>query len=595
MGCAMAAQAQAPQLNLPDPVAEQRRAQERQQEQQQRIEQQSERGQPEAPAVATPTNPYARLPSDESPCFILHRIQFQAPDGQAVAPALMSGLDTAVLMSREPDSRQRVDDSPIDRCVGANGINTLLERAQNHLIDRGYITSRALAGAQDLKSGVLNITIVPGYVTAIRAKPAEAVEGAEPTSGRHIGAAGLYTALPTGAGRLLNLRDIEQGLENLKRAPTADADIQIVPADPASLPAGAPAFGQSELQVAYQQGRPVRFGVSLDDSGTRGTGKYQGGITFSVDSPLGLNDLFYVSLNHGLAGSARGTRGHVISYSIPFGYWTLGANWNANRYHQTVAGASQSYVYRGHGTGAEVFASRVLYRDAQRKTMATIKGWHRTSRNFIDDTEIEVQRRRVGGWAAQIGHREYFGKSSLDLNVAYKRGTGAFGTLAAPEEGFGEGTSRFALITADASLNIPFTVGDQPFRYQGQWRWQTHRTPLTPQDRMAIGGRYTVRGFDGENSLMGERGWLLRNDLGWQLPQAGLELYLGLDYGRVGGPSTPWQLGRSLGGAVLGVRGSGSGAAKGLSYDFFIGAPVHKPSGFKTASTTFGFNLHWQF
>ena len=30
----------------------------------------------------------------------------------------------------------------------------------------------------------------------------------------------------------------------------------------------------------------------------------------------------------------------------------------------------------------------------------------------------------------------------------------------------------------------------------------------------SIGGRYTVRGFDGEASLMGERGWLLRNDIG---------------------------------------------------------------------------------
>ena len=36
-------------------------------------------------------------------------------------------------------------------------------------------------------------------------------------------------ALPTGPGRLLDLRDIEQGLENLKRVPTAEADIQIAP------------------------------------------------------------------------------------------------------------------------------------------------------------------------------------------------------------------------------------------------------------------------------------------------------------------------------------------------------------------------------
>ncbi len=38
--------------------------------------------------------------------------------------------------------------------------------------------------------------------------------------------------------------------------------------------------------------------------------------------------------------------------------------------------------------------------------------------------------------------------------------------------------------------------------------------PLTQQDKLSIGGRYTVRGFDGELSLSGEKGWLWRNELG---------------------------------------------------------------------------------
>ncbi len=44
--------------------------------------------------------------------------------------------------------------------------------------------------------------------------------------------------------------------------------------------------------------------------------------------------------------------------------------------------------------------------------------------------------------------------------------------------------------------------------------------PLITQDRFSIGGRYTVRGFDGETTLIGERGWLLRNDLGLSLEAA---------------------------------------------------------------------------
>lgn len=81
--------------------------------------------------------------------------------------------------------------------------------------------------------------------------------------------------------------------------------------------------------------------------------------------------------------------------------------------------------------------------------------------------------------------------------------------------------------------------------------------------------------------------WLLRNDLAVMLGQSGQELYLGLDYGRVGGPSTRQLVGTSLAGAVLGLRG----AFYRLNYDLFAGQALRQPDGFLTAQTTAGFNL----
>ena len=149
----------------------------------------------------------------------------------------------------------------------------------------------------------------------------------------------------------------------------------------------------------------------------------------------------------------------------------------------------------------------------------------RKSDNYIDDTEIEVQRRRTGGWELGLNHREYLGASTLDMNLAYRRGTGAFRAMPAPEEDFGEGTSRMQVITADAQWLIPFQLGAQRPLYR-QLARQWNRTPLAPQDRFSIGGRYTVRGFDGELTLMGERGWVLRNEIGLPVG-AGQELYAG--------------------------------------------------------------------
>lgn len=501
------------------------------------------------------------LPVGETPCFPINRL-ILAGDAAGLFQWVLAAID-------------RPDDPATGRCLGARAINQLMTRLQNRLVERGYLTTRILAEPQDLNRGVLTLTLVPGRIRDIRLIDENAFR------------AGLAGALPTRSGDVLNLRDIEQGLENLKRVPTADADIQIVPAaDPLADP------GESDLLVRWQQERLLRLNLSLDDGGTKATGKFLAGVTASLDSPLGLNDLFYASFNHDLGGGIsgkRGTRGYTVHYSLPRGYWLAGLSAGANRYHQAVAGASQTYRYSGESENAEARLTRLLYRDAVRKTSAYAKAWMRRSENFIDDTEVVVQRRRTGGWEAGLGHREFIGAAALDLNLAYRRGTGAFGSTPAPEEAFGEGTARPGIFTADAQLSLPFRAAEQSLRYTGLWRLQRSETPLVPQDRFAIGGRYTVRGFNGEAVLSGERGWLWRNDLGLALGQSGIEGYVAIDAGAVSGRSAKDLLGQRLVGGVIGLRG----AIGSLTYDLFVGSPIHKPKGFASPDGLAGFSLNW--
>jgi len=69
--------------------------------------------------------------------------------------------------------------------------------------------------------------------------------------------------------------------------------------------------------------------------------------------------------------------------------------------------------------------------------------------------------------ASAANHKEFIGDATLEGTLAYKRGTGGFGAIAAPEEQFGEGTSRLRLYTAEVSLNAPFKLGEQKLRYSG--------------------------------------------------------------------------------------------------------------------------------
>lgn len=531
----------------------------RQQERDRALREQLEQA-PEVRLQSPTAQQPARIPDDEAPCFPIQNIVLEGE----LASEFSWALDAANLAS----------DPAKGRCLGASGIRVVMNRIEHAVVERGYVTTRILAAPQDLKGGTLQLTVVPGRLREVRFAPG--------TPAR----ATLWNALRLRRGDLLNLRDIEQALENFQRIPTVQADIQIVPSEGEDAQPG-----DSDLVITWQQRvLPLRLNLSLDDSGSQTTGKLQGSLSVSLDNPLALNDLFYVSGSHDVSGHGKGTRAYSAHYSLPFGYWALGLTVSGHRYYQTVAGLNQNYVYSGTSSNAEAKLSRVMYRDASRKVGLYLRGWERQSNNYIDDTEVEVQRRRSAGWEVGLSHREYLGSAIFDAEIAWRRGTGAFGAIQAPEELFGEGTARVRVLSANAQFSVPFRLGSLPARYTGSWRAQWNRSPLVPQDRFSIGGRYTVRGFDGEMTLMGDRGWLLRNELGFSV-YPGHELYLGADYGHVGGPSTVMQAGRSLGGAVLGVRG----AAKGFSWDAFVGTPLHKPKGFRADSVVTGFTVTWSY
>ncbi|PMS36380.1 hemolysin activation/secretion protein [Trinickia symbiotica] len=504
-----------------------------------------------------------RLPEHESPCFRIDRI-------------LLEG-DAAERFQWAVKAANPANDRATGRCLGSEGISLTMKRVQNAIVARGYVTTRVLAPSQDLTQGTLTLAVIPGRVRRIRFSEGRGRRGTK------------WNAVPARPGDILNVRDIEQALENFQRVPTVDADIQITPAEgPDAKP------GDSDLVIKWKQDFPFRITLSADDAGSKYTGKCQGSVTLSYDNWWTLNDLFYVNLNHDLGrgyGDGKGTRGYTVHYEVPYDYWLLGFTISGYNYRQSVAGGNWTYVFSGSSENSELRLSRLFYRDAVRKASAYVAAWSRNSRNYIDDTEIEVQRRRMAGWAVGLAHREFIGAATLDADVAYRRGTGMLSARAAPEEAFGEGTSRSAVITAQGQLNIPIAVSKQRFRYLVAWRAQWNRTSLVPQDRFQIGGRYTVRGFDGETTLLGERGWLVRNELGWTFGNTGQELYLGVDYSQVRGPSTQELVGTHLAGAVIGLRG----AYKRLYWDAFAGRPISKPDGFQTASTTAGFNISWTY
>ncbi len=536
---------------------QERRAQEALEQRQKAIAVPDVRLQSEVPKLAD------RMLQAESPCFPIRELQLQTESPERWS-WLLAHADGHIALDK-PDPVQ-------GQCVGAQGVQVVIDRLQNALIARGYVTSRVLAPAQNLQTGQLTLQLVPGLIQEIRWAHGSGQRGSR------------WNTVPMARGDVLNLRDIEQALENYKRVPTAEADIDIQPAQE-------PGF--SDVVIRHEQALPFRLSASIDDSGTRSTGQLQGSLTLSYDNWWTLSDLFYITVQGELGvkdPGPRGTYGRTVHYSVPWGYNQLSVTLSQNRYHQTVAGANADVLYSGTSANSEVKLSRILQRDAAGKTTVSLKGFQRRSNNYIDDQEVEVQRRVVGGLEWGLGHRRAIDRATLEANLTYRAGTGAWGSLPAPEEGFGEGTSRMRLWLLDANVQWPFEAAQQSWTWNSAWKAQYNKTRLTPQDRFSIGGRFTVRGFDGLSVLTAERGWLWRNELSLAAAQ-GTQVYAGIDHGHVAGASAQNLVGQNLTGLVLGWRGQ----YKRMQFDLFAGRPLHKPERFKTATETAGFSLSISF
>ncbi|WP_026201498.1 ShlB/FhaC/HecB family hemolysin secretion/activation protein [Cupriavidus sp. UYPR2.512] len=548
-------------------------------EQEQRARQQQEareRAQAvEAPRVRAPAAvpiEYPDLPI-ETPCFRIDRFVLEVPpDLPAAAQA-----QGASALPQDPFAFAHAWLEHYEgACVGKQGIEQLVKGVSQAILSKGYVTTRVLVPQQDLSTGTLRLSLIPGVIGELRF-----------TDPNLWGT--WKTAFPARGGNLLNLRDLEQGLEQMKRVASQDVDMQVVPT---TVP------GVSDVVIAVKRGKPWTLITSVDNSGTRSTGKWVGNLGLGIDNPLGLNDLFNVGYSQDLAFSdkARGTHGWNGFYSVPWGYWTATLSAYSSNYFQQIAGVNQTFVSSGESQTADLKLHRVVHRSQDDVLGLQFRLSRRFGRNFIEDTEIPQQRRN--NTVAEVGFtdRHYFGAAQLDASVAYRQGVGWFGAQSDTLATDGGPTWRYRMVVADANLSVPFKLGGQPLRYVTTFRGQYTNDRLYFLDAMTIGSRYTVRGFDGENLLAGDSGFYWRNELQVPIATTGQSLYAGLDYGRVFGPSTAALVGTQLAGAVIGLRG-GIGRTKfgGVSYDLFIGMPVYKPTAFHTAGFTGGVQLTYQY
>lgn len=381
-------------------------------------------------------------------------------------------------------------------CISMNEINGLLRAMTNAYVERGFVAARALLPEQDLAAGILKIAVIEGVVEKVRGE------------GSSVKSAALDFAFPGMEGDILNLRDLEQGIDQLSRLPSNNPTIDIAP--------GAAPGGSIVVIKNEKAKNRFRGTLSADNYGQRSTGRYNHAASFEADNLLGLNDFWSFSGNRDAEyGDGVGARGYNGFFSLPYGYWTLTLSGGRFSYDSLITGTFADFDSDGDSWNFSADLDRLIYRDSKRKL--SLNGGLRITDtdNFIEDVRLLASSYRLAvvNFGARYQQRAHGGV--LSGSIEARRGLDALGSESIITGA--DGPQRtFWKIGGSLSFFKPFEIASQEFRYTGAINGQWADRNLFPAERISLGGPTTVRGFI-DGGLSGDRGVYIRQQFGTEV------------------------------------------------------------------------------
>ena len=160
--------------------------------------------------------------------------------------------------------------------IGITEIKEIQHNLQKLFTDKGYIFTKVYINADLLKQNILAFIIDEGHIEKIQFKHSNNKEYHKLSNDLHG-----VSFFPFNKNSSLNIKDLDQGTEQLSRLSSSNANINIVPAQK---------DGYYIIEVINDITNRVNLSLGLDNAGFDNTGMYRANTSFSCDDILMLND-----------------------------------------------------------------------------------------------------------------------------------------------------------------------------------------------------------------------------------------------------------------------------------------------------------------
>lgn len=488
-------------------------------------------------------------------------IDFELPFEKDCYPVTELILENEFLDNRMIRS---IKDEVSNSCLGTKGIEYVATNLQDYYIKAGYVTTRVNIPVQNLKTKKLQLKIIAGMIGNV------IIENDDVRS----------WILPFTPGDILNLRDIEQGLENMQKVPGVNIKINIVPGN---------SYSHSDIVINTNRKKLWNIRATYNNWGDRSTGKMLTGISGYLYNSARLGDLFYLS---GTSSTTGGYKSISTFYSLPVGFWDYEVFYSSSMSRQRVGLNYWDLDYQGKNQYLSLKGTRTLFRNMDKKITGSVEILRRRSTYQLGGVDLALQERDMSNLRFGLNFKQNFQDATLDTSLSWQRFMTWLGGEKTPDMESGDVSSKSEVFNLNTNYVKWFNAEALHYYYELNMGAQFSQAPLTLQDQFTIGNRWNVRGFETSAGLDGNKGFYIQNTFHFPIGNYSSELYFGADYGQIMGEIYPQNTfgDKRIIGSIIGVKGT----IKSLGYDISLSSPLMYPVGLVEDQFISNFNITYQ-
>ncbi len=462
--------------------------------------------------------------------------------------------------------RQRLIKKYLEKCLTAVEINSILEEITNWYIEKGYVTARVYVPEQNILKGTLVLTVLEGTVQEVRQNDNSLGDRLE-----------VFGAFPIPRDRKLNIRDIEQGLDQLNKVPSNNAQTKILPGDEA---------GTSIIEVTNEQEDKFRGYFEINNS-LNADGAPKMNLRLEKDNLFHVDDQIQYIYGTGVEKTANEdvNRNHAVYLTFPVEYLTFRPSYSYYRSLTNLDIGGVKYPYESFTDNINMYVDYVTYR--WKSSILTLSAGliYKDRRTYFAEERLYALSRRTSNMEYSVDYTDKFGSGFYDLKFSVVQGTRLFSVPGNDplQTGSEYPKPEFVKYLVDYSVCNYFMCG---LKFCSNGRFQVSNSTLYSEEQIGVGDRYTVRGFN-KGFFLGDDGFYVRNELSLPFYYEGKnsfvravwspEIFVGLDFGyasKKGGTALYGNQNDALiSGLSFGVRNN----AKWFNLSLTAGIPIVQP------------------